>query len=120
VAGRGLHAWRDEYRQYVHPRPDPRLRPLRLHGSLRPGHICNHTDQQGRYSYANQPQVGHWNCYALGQALLPLIGEVELAQAALDSYQPAFAAKMNALLRAKLGLQTSRDDDTALFDSMLR
>jgi uncharacterized protein YdiU (UPF0061 family) len=70
--------------------------------------ICNHTDQQGRYSYANQPQVGHWNCYALGQALLPLIGEVALAQAALDSYQPAFAAKMNALLRAKLGLQTSR------------
>ena len=81
-------------------------------------HICNHTDQQGRYSYANQPQVGHWNCYALGQALLPLIGEVEQAQAALDSYQPAFAAKMNALLRAKLGLRTSQDDDTALFDSM--
>ncbi|WP_413774548.1 protein adenylyltransferase SelO [Janthinobacterium sp. GMG2] len=81
-------------------------------------HICNHTDQQGRYSYANQPQVGHWNCYALGQALLPLIGEVALAQAALDSYQPAFAEKMNALLRAKLGLQTSQDDDTQLFDSM--
>ncbi|MEG1055608.1 MAG: protein adenylyltransferase SelO family protein, partial [Janthinobacterium sp.] len=80
--------------------------------------ICNHTDQQGRYSYANQPQVGHWNCYALGQALLPLIGEVELAQAALDSYQPAFAEKMNGLLRAKLGLQTRQDDDTALFDSM--
>ena len=38
-------------------------------------HICNHTDQQGRYSYANQPQIGHWNCYALGQALLPLIGD---------------------------------------------
>ncbi|MCX7291528.1 protein adenylyltransferase SelO, partial [Janthinobacterium sp.] len=81
-------------------------------------HICNHTDQQGRYSYANQPQVGHWNCYALGQALLPLIGEVEQAQAALDTYQGAFADKMNTLLRAKLGLRTAQDDDTALFDSM--
>lgn len=81
-------------------------------------HICNHTDQQGRYSYANQPQVGHWNCHALGQALLPLIGEVELAQAALDTYQPAFAAKMNALLRAKLGLRSAQDNDTQLFDSM--
>ena len=81
-------------------------------------HICNHTDSQGRYSYANQPQVGHWNCHALGQALLPLIGEVPLAQAALDSYQPAFAAKMNELLRAKLGLRTEQADDTALFDSM--
>jgi uncharacterized protein YdiU (UPF0061 family) len=78
-------------------------------------HICNHTDQQGRYSYANQPQVGHWNCYALAQALLPLIGEVEPTQAALDVYQPAFAAKIDELLHAKLGLRcwTSTDADRA-------
>ncbi|HWW69505.1 MAG TPA: YdiU family protein, partial [Duganella sp.] len=86
-----------------------------------PDHICNHTDQQGRYSYANQPQVGHWNCYALGQALLPLIGEVEAAQAALDVYQPAFAAKLDELLHAKLGLtqlEQHGDADRALFDAM--
>jgi uncharacterized protein YdiU (UPF0061 family) len=86
-----------------------------------PGHICNHTDQQGRYSYSNQPQVGHWNCYALGQALLPLIGEVEAAQAALDVYQPAFAAKLDELLHAKLGLtqlEQHADADRALFDGM--
>ena len=84
-------------------------------------HICNHTDQQGRYSYAMQPQIGHWNCYALAQALLPLIGEVEAAQAALDVYQPAFAAKIDELLRAKLGLteQTSLvEQDRELFDAM--
>ncbi len=81
-------------------------------------HICNHTDQQGRYSYAMQPQIGHWNCYALGQALLPLIGEVEAAQAALDVYQPAFAASIGALLRAKLGLRAEHDSDQALFDAM--
>ncbi|MEV4783134.1 YdiU family protein [Burkholderia sp. LMU1-1-1.1] len=86
-----------------------------------PDHICNHTDQQGRYSYSNQPQVGHWNCYALGQALLPLIGEVEAAQAALDVYQPAFAAKLDELLHAKLGLtrlERYADADRALFDAM--
>lgn len=81
-------------------------------------HICNHTDQQGRYSYAMQPQIGHWNCYALGQALLPLIGEVEAAQTALDVYQPAFAEKISALLRAKLGLATEQETDQALFDAM--
>ena len=80
-------------------------------------HICNHTDQQGRYSYANQPEIGHWNCYALGQALLPLIGSVEAAQGALDAYQPAFAAAYDALLHAKLGLATVQDDDQALFDA---
>jgi uncharacterized protein YdiU (UPF0061 family) len=86
-----------------------------------PDHICNHTDQQGRYSYSNQPQVGHWNCYALGQALLPLIGEVDAAQAALNVYQPAFAAKLDELLHAKLGLtqlEQRADADRALFDTM--
>ncbi len=83
-----------------------------------PNHICNHTDQQGRYSYANQPQVGHWNCYALGQALLPLIGDVDDAQQALAVYEPEFARALDYHLHAKLGLATGRDDDRALFDGM--
>ena len=81
-------------------------------------HICNHTDQGGRYSYANQPQVGNWNCFALGQALLPLIGSVEDAQEALGVYQPAFAAKMDELLHAKLGLAVAVEEDRGLFESM--
>ncbi len=81
-------------------------------------HICNHTDQQGRYSYANQPQIGHWNCFALGQALLPLIGTVEDAQEALGVYEPEFASKIDALLHAKLGLEQLRDDDRVLFEAM--
>ena len=83
-----------------------------------PQHICNHTDQQGRYSYANQPQIGHWNCFALGQALLPLIGEVDDAQEALSVYQPEFASKIDELLHAKLGLDLMRDDDRLLFESL--
>lgn len=81
-------------------------------------HICNHTDQQGRYSYARQPQIGEWNCYALGQALLPLIGEVEETQAALRIYKPAYAEKFAELMRAKLGLQTQQPEDSKLFDAL--
>jgi uncharacterized protein YdiU (UPF0061 family) len=81
-------------------------------------HICNHTDQQGRYSYAMQPKIGHWNCFALGQALLPLIGEVDAAQAALGVYQVAYAEKMDELMHKKLGLLTVRDGDTTLFDAL--
>ena len=84
------------------------------------GHICNHTDQQGRYSYANQPQIGHWNCFALGQALLPLIGSVEDTEEALEIYRPEFGQRMDALLHAKLGLATVQDDDSALFDAMFK
>jgi serine/tyrosine/threonine adenylyltransferase len=83
-----------------------------------PGHICNHTDQQGRYSYAMQPEVGQWNCYALGQALLPLIGEVDAVQQALGVYRGAFAGKLDELLHQKLGLTANQEGDRALFDAM--
>ncbi|MFC5476338.1 protein adenylyltransferase SelO [Paraherbaspirillum soli] len=83
-----------------------------------PRHICNHTDQQGRYSYQMQPQIGHWNCFALGQALLPLIGSVEATEEALKHYQAQYAAKLDDLLHAKLGLQTRQPDDDKLFDAM--
>ncbi|MDB5937383.1 MAG: hypothetical protein JWQ01_4727, partial [Massilia sp.] len=85
-----------------------------------PNHICNHTDQQGRYSYANQPQIGHWNCYALGQALLPLIGDVDDAQQALAVYEPEFARAIDHLLHAKLGLMTEQEGDRALFDATFK
>ena len=81
-------------------------------------HICNHTDQQGRYAYSMQPQIGHWNCYALGQAMLPLIGEVDDAQAALQAYQPEYTARLDDLLHAKLGLQSRQPGDGQLFDGM--
>ncbi|WP_188916090.1 protein adenylyltransferase SelO [Pseudoduganella buxea] len=84
-------------------------------------HICNHSDNQGRYSYAMQPQIGHWNCYALAQALVPLIGNVEETQEALDVYQGEFAATVDRLLHAKLGLAQipeHADADRALFDAL--
>ena len=81
-------------------------------------HICNHTDQQGRYSYQMQPRIGQWNCFALGQALLPLIGSVEDTEAALAHYETEFAAKNDALLHAKLGLATRQPDDDKLFEAM--
>jgi serine/tyrosine/threonine adenylyltransferase len=85
-----------------------------------PGHICNHTDQHGRYSYANQPPIGHWNCYALANALLPLIGTVEDAQEALDIYQPEFGRKIDELLHAKLGLMTNEEGDRELLDETFK
>ncbi|WP_136419480.1 protein adenylyltransferase SelO [Herbaspirillum sp. ST 5-3] len=81
-------------------------------------HICNHSDQQGRYAYHMQPQIGQWNCFALAQALLPLIGEPDDAHAVLENYKPAFDAKLDDLLHAKLGLQTLEPDDSALVGGM--
>jgi uncharacterized protein YdiU (UPF0061 family) len=83
-------------------------------------HICNHTDQGGRYSYANQVPVGHWNCYALANALLPLIDDQEGAKAALDVYVDAYGDKFDELLHAKLGLGTVQENDRQLADDMFK
>jgi uncharacterized protein YdiU (UPF0061 family) len=90
-----------------------------------PGHICNHSDHQGRYAYARQPGVAFWNLHALAQALLPLIdGPPEAASdqllAALEPYKAEFATSMVAGLRAKLGLQSTHDGDATLADDLLR
>jgi len=81
-------------------------------------HICNHTDQQGRYSYAMQPKIGHWNCAALGQALLPLIGEVETVQGALATYPLHFKKSLDGLLHAKLGLTSVDPINDELIDRL--
>lgn len=81
-------------------------------------HICNHTDSQGRYSYQMQPRIGQWNCFALGQAMLPLIGTVEETEAALADYEAIFQAQHEALLRAKLGLRTRQPEDEQLIEAM--
>jgi uncharacterized protein YdiU (UPF0061 family) len=83
-----------------------------------PHHICNHSDHHGRYAYDTQPDVAYWNCAMLGRTLLPLIGGEDDTRAALNLFGPAFSAKWDELLHAKLGLQTSTPDDGALFEAM--
>jgi uncharacterized protein YdiU (UPF0061 family) len=85
-----------------------------------PGHICNHSDHQGRYAFARQPNVAFWNLHALAQALLPLIGDTDKALAALEPYKGAFAQALLARMSAKLGLATSEPDDQALIEELLQ
>jgi uncharacterized protein YdiU (UPF0061 family) len=90
-----------------------------------PHHICNHSDDQGRYAYARQPGIAFWNLHALAQALMPLVdGPPEAASerllAALEPYKAEFAAAMGCGLRAKLGLVAEHDDDGELADDLLK
>lgn len=85
-----------------------------------PGHICNHSDHQGRYAWARQPNVAFWNLHALAQALLPLIEDSDAALEALEVYKDVFAQAMLTRWRAKLGLQASEDTDRELIDDLLR
>ena len=83
-------------------------------------HICNHSDHQGRYAYARQPQIAYWNLFCLGQALMPLIDEQAPALAALESYKETFPSAMDQAMRQKLGLSDAHEGDRALVEDLLQ
>jgi len=90
-----------------------------------PQHICNHSDHQGRYAFAQQPQIAWWNLHALAQALVPLAGSVpeeaaERLGEALGAYPETLHAAMARRLFAKLGLTTQQDGDRELLDDLMR
>ena len=84
-----------------------------------PHHVCNHSDHQGRYAYSQQPGVGYWNLYALGQALMPLINDTDIAVAALEVFKTEYPRAWAERLRAKLGLQVAHSDDVGLGTSLI-
>ena len=90
--------------------------PFQFLDAFDPGHICNHSDNQGRYAYNKQPNIAYWNLFCLGQALLPLIGEPDDALAALESYKTVFPAALEARMRARLGLADALPEDRGLIE----
>jgi uncharacterized protein YdiU (UPF0061 family) len=87
-----------------------------------PGHVCNHSDSQGRYAYNKQPNIAYWNLFCLGQALLPLIENQEHALAALESYKTVFPQALEKRMCAKLGLtgDAAQNDDKPLIENTLK
>lgn len=78
-----------------------------------PGHICNHSDHQGRYAFDQQVRVAHWNLFCLAQALLPLLDGTDQALAALSSYETRQAKTERRLMAQKLGWLGQEDGDAA-------
>ncbi|MBE7941179.1 YdiU family protein, partial [Ramlibacter aquaticus] len=94
--------------------------PFQFMDAFDPRHICNHSDTQGRYAFARQPDVAYWNLFCLAQALMTLIGEEEIALAALETYKNAFPQALQARLRAKLGLEGEAEGDVALMEGLFQ
>jgi uncharacterized protein YdiU (UPF0061 family) len=94
--------------------------PFQFLDGFDPAHICNHSDHQGRYAYARQPQVAYWNLFCLGQALLPLIEDQDMALQALETYKALYPALADEAFAAKLGLTQVEADDHRLIEQLLK
>ena len=100
--------------------------PFQFMDGFDPGHICNHSDTQGRYAYGRQPNIAYWNLYCLGQALLPLIGDQDLTVQVLEGYKTVFPRALGDAMRSKLGLtgdlapEDLREADWTLVEDLLQ
>ena len=90
-----------------------------------PGTVLSSIDHGGRYAYANQPRMAQWNLARLAETLLPLLAEqeeaaLEIAQAALGEFAPAFEAANYDGFARKIGIAARAPEDTALIEDLLR
>jgi len=89
-----------------------------------PAAVFSSIDRQGRYAYANQPQIGLWNLSRFAETLLPLLnddqdGAVAEAEEALDAFAPRFQSEYTNGFRRKLGLSTEVEGDDDLIRGLL-
>ncbi len=85
---------------------------------FRHDNVCNHTDVNGRYSFANQPQIGKWNLRALMMALSPL-STIEKMEKNLAMYDKIYIRYYHYYMCKKLGLEGTVEGDPELIDDML-
>lgn len=81
----------------------------------------NTTDAQGRrYRFINQPQIALWNLAQLGNAIYPLVDEVEPLQAGLNSFRRAYAEQWQQDMANKLGLHEFGELDSELVGDLFK
>ncbi|WP_062205046.1 YdiU family protein [Aureimonas sp. AU12] len=90
-----------------------------------PAAVFSSIDRNGRYAFANQPGIAHWNLVRLAESLLPLIASdreaaVERANAALSVFPALMGDAYVDGLRRKIGLGAPWEDgDAALAQDLL-
>jgi uncharacterized protein YdiU (UPF0061 family) len=102
--------------------------PCAFMDAYHPDTVFSSIDRQGRYAFANQPAIGHWNMVRFAETLLPLLAaeqEAAVAEAeqALDRFAGLFEAAYARGLRRKIGIvgaaPTDHADDIALVRELL-
>lgn len=85
--------------------------------------VFSSIDRNGRYSYANQPDIAIWNMAQLATALVPLMPDADAAietfTAMLHAMKDTLRAQWLSVFAAKLGITDTLEDDGALIAELL-
>ncbi|MDN3638574.1 YdiU family protein [Simiduia curdlanivorans] len=94
--------------------------PFAFLDDFEPGHICNHSDDQGRYAFDRQANIGLWNLNALAHALSNFIDIADIKNT-LAAYEKVLSSHYYQLMMTKLGLSsTLSEDNQQLLQQLLK
>ena len=87
-----------------------------------PQTVFSSIDQNGRYSYNNQPRITKWNLARFAECIIPLIDQdeqkaVSIATETINNFEKLYEEKWLNMMRDKLGLfGEDRDDKHLIFE----
>lgn len=98
--------------------------PCAFMDTYHPATVFSSIDRMGRYAYAKQPEIAHWNLSCFASSILPLINQneeiaVQAATDKLNSFQEKFDIAWNSNFRLKIGLLDHREGDADLTHDLL-
>lgn len=81
-------------------------------------------DHQGRYAFANQGPMGHWNLMRFAETLLPLLGgdsegAIKVATEELDRFEGIHREELARRFTAKIGIEAHTAADWTLVERLL-
>ena len=89
-----------------------------------PQAVFSSIDQNGRYSFSNQPAIAQWNLARFAETLLPLFGaeqdqSIALATESINAYSAKFEQEWLRAIRSKVGLLQAQPEDEDLINALL-
>ena len=82
-------------------------------------------DHAGRYAYGNQPLIAKWNLARFAETLIPLVDidlnkAVEILEAEVNQCSEIYKKKSLEMMRKKLGIEGSIEEDNSLITKLLQ
>jgi uncharacterized protein YdiU (UPF0061 family) len=89
-----------------------------------PAKTFSSIDHQGRYAFANQAPIGHWNLTRFAETLLPLLDDdpkrsVAEAEVALGMFAEIHQTELQERFTAKIGIEGGDTGDWSMVESLL-
>ena len=99
--------------------------PCAFMNAYHPRTVFSSIDTDGRYAFANQPNIAYWNLSVFANALLPLIDEDAAtasakAEKVLDQFPESFSKAYFEMMGHKLGIVNQVEEDQDLINAGLK